>query len=355
MLFSRLKVYVTPVLLTAALAGCGGQEESGGGDDDRKGVAIAAHEVSLRELSRPLSVSGVVEARRYVRIHARTSGNLEQLTLEAGDPVSAGEQLAALDMTEQRAEEARARALREEAQLSYNRARELHERNNLSAAEYQQARASLKVAESEAELWEARVGFGSIRSPMDGVVIGRYVEPGEHVQVQDMLFKVSDMSSLVVRLPVSELDVGHLAPGREIPLRIDALPDGELTGWIRRIAPSADADSRRVAVEISLPEDAYEQGVRPGYLVRVSIRIDRREDVLAVPTLAVGTEGTGDEGPFVYRIRGDKLERQPVTEGMRRGQWTEITEGLAPGDLILATNPRDRSDGEKIRIVEQRD
>ncbi|TVP53320.1 MAG: efflux RND transporter periplasmic adaptor subunit [Halomonadaceae bacterium] len=341
------------LLILTSLAACSsGDAEESEVDDS---VAIAAHEVTTRELSRSLSLSALVAAREHVRVHARISGNLQDLSIEEGDGVAAGDLLASLDMAEQRAELTRARAMEEQAQLTYDRTRELYQRNSLSSAEYQQARADLQVASSETELRQARVGFGEITTPISGQVTGRYVEPGEHVQEQDMLFSIADMTTLVVRFGVSELDVRYLKPGDSVPLQVDALPGETLEGEIRRIYPSAESDSRRVPVEITLPEDAFERGVRPGYLVRLAMPIDRREDILAIPTLAVGTEGTGDAGPFVYRVRDDQLERQEVTPGIVRGQWTEITEGLEKGDTILATNPRDRRDGEAVRIVEWRE
>ena len=328
-------------------------DESSGDADDA--VAVAAHEVDRRTLARSLRVSGLVEASDHVRVHARTDGVLEQLEPVEGDSISAGDTLARLDMAEQRAELNRARAVEEEAELNYDRVAALYEQDNISTAEYQQARASFQVARSETELWEARVGFGRIRSPIEGVITERPVEPGEHVETQDQLFTIADMASLQVRFSVSELDMAHLSHGDTLKLDVDALSDEPIEGRIKRIFPSADPGSRRVPIEVSLPDDSYERGLRPGFLVRLETEIDRQDDILSVPTLAVGEEGTDDAPPFVFVIRDDRLERREVEPGMVRGQWTQIRSGLEQGETILATNPRDRREDEAVRIVEWRD
>ena len=351
----RLWQSIASTLLLLTLTAACSDDTDEASEEQETAVAIAAHEVDRRTLSRSLRVSGLVEAGNHVRVHARTDGVLEELEPAEGDAISAGGTLARLDMAEQRAELNRARAVEQEAELNYRRVQALYEQDNISTAEYQQARASFQVAQSETELWQARVGFGRIRSPIEGVITERPVEPGEHVEAQDQLFTIADMGTLQVRFSVSELDMAHLSQGDTLKLEVDALPGESIEGQIKRIFPSADPESRRVPIEVALPEDSFERGLRPGFLVRLETEIDRQEDILSVPTLAVGEEGTDDTPPFVFVIRDDRLERREVEPGLVRGQWTQIRSGLEQGETILATNPRDRREDEAVRIVEWRD
>lgn len=341
------------VAIAVALVGCGsGDGAMAPAETVERKTPVAAVEIQPRDLSRQLNLSGTVEPRVSVRLAARTSGAVQAVFVEEGEEVAAGQLLAELDMSEARAELARARAEEESARLDYRRAAELRQRGVVSAAQYEAARVALQVAESEHALWRTRVEFGRIHSPLRAVVTARHIEPGEAVQSQDTLFELAALDELVIRLGVSELDVVHLRVGQPVPVRLDALPALELTGTVRRIFPVAQAGSRLTTVEVALPADATAAGVRPGFLARVRMAIDRRPDVLVVPTAAIGSH---DGTPYVFVISNDELRLRHVEPGVTRGQWTEIVSGLQVGEMVLASNPIEMRDGQPVRIVTVRD
>ncbi|MCC5856519.1 MAG: efflux RND transporter periplasmic adaptor subunit [Ectothiorhodospiraceae bacterium] len=333
-----------------SLSACADQEgaNAAGPTNGPGATPIAALEVQPRDLSRSLNTSGTVEAGVRIRLASRTSGTVDQVHVDVGDQVNRGDILAELDVSEEQAELQRARAQATEARISYRRATELRERGVTSPADYQRALAQLQVADSEQALWQTRVNFGRVLAPRDATVTARHIEPGEAVHAQETVFELSAMDTLMIRLGVSELDVVHLETGQPVPVSLDALPGHPLEGRIRRIHPAADSASRLVTVEIALPGDAAELGVRPGYLGRVAMAVDRRPDTLAVPAAAIGEH---PEGHYVYVVRLDHLERRMIVPGVTRGDWTEVLSGLERGAVILATNPIDMRDGQRVRIV----
>jgi membrane fusion protein, multidrug efflux system len=336
------------VLLSLGLVAC---SDSAGLPTEARvdaGMPVAALEVQPRDLSRRLSLSATVQPRVTVRLASRAQGTLQVVLVEEGDPVREGEHLAQLDMSEAAAELDRASAQEEEAQLGYRRVADLRGSGVASIAEYERARAALRIAQSERGLWETRLSFGRISAPLDGVVTARHVEPGEAVSAYATLFELAAMDELVLRLGVSELDVVHLQVGQPVPVRLDALPGLKLTGTIRRIFPMADRASRLVTVEVALPPDAAEHGVRPGFLGRVVTAVDARPQALAVPAAAVGENG---DIRYVLVIEGDQLSYREIEPGVTRGQWTEVVSGLEPGEIVLATNPIDMREGQRVRIV----
>lgn len=352
---SRLVGLFVPLLAGLLLVACGepdrplsSVEAADEADDSPRGTPIAAVELAPRDLSRRLSASGSVEARTRIALASRTSGTLRAVHVDIGDRVEAGELLAELDVAEARAELQRAEALAEEARFNYRRATELRGRQVISQADYQQALARHRVAESEQTLWQTRVAFGRVEAPRNAVVTARYIEPGEAVDAQDTLFELSALDSLVIRLGVSELDVGHLAPDQPVPVRLDALPEDPLEGRVARIHPAADSASRLITAEIALPGDAVERGVRPGYLGRVDLTLDPRPEALAVPAAAIGEHA---DGRYVYVVEEQRLVRRFIEPGVTRGDWTEVIEGLTAGEVVLATNPIDRQEGDAVRVV----
>jgi membrane fusion protein, multidrug efflux system len=127
-------------------------------------------------------------------------------------------------------------------------------------------------------------------------------------------------------------------------VELDAIPGVRLAGSLRRIFPGADPASRLTTVEIELPVDANERG----FLARVRMPIDPRPEVIAISTAAIGEDG-GER--YVLVIAEGRLHRRFIEPGVTRGQWTEVLSGLEAGEIVLATNPVDMSEGQAVRIV----
>jgi membrane fusion protein, multidrug efflux system len=339
------------LLLAAALAigGCAPQPETPSPTRTEFRLPVQAVEVMPRDLSRSVRVSAPVEPLRTIRLATSIEGIVREMRVEEGDRVRGGEIVALLDVAEQRAELARARARLEERQAHVARLEDLRRRDYVDAGTFDAARAELAIAASDVELWETRVDFGVVRATADGTVIARHVEPGEAVSRHAPVADLADLEHLVLRVGVSDLDVVALQTDAQVRVQIDALDSGRVfDGQIRRIFPAAEASSRLVVVEVMLP-DAATQGVRPGYLARAELLVDPREQALAVPANAVAEL---ENGHYVMLIGAeDRLERRPVRIGITRGAWQEILEGLAPGERVVATNPLDLSEGMRVRIV----
>ncbi len=337
--------------LLLVLAACSEPErQATSGGSGPRALPVQALEVTPRDLSRVVTVSNSVEPMRIIRLAARTEGVLIEVLVEEGDQVGAGEVIARIDVREQRAELARARARLHQKEATFARYEQLRDRNFVDLASFEESRAELEVASTDVDLWETRVAFGTVASSIDGTVVARYVEPGEAVSRHGELFSIADLSSLVVRLGISELDVGNLRVGDAVVVNVDAVGErNPVAGAIRRIFPAAEADSRLVTVEVELP-DALAHGVRPGFLARARLLVEQRENVLAVPA---GSVAESDGQHFVMVVNGeDRLERRVIEPGVIRGAWREVVTGLAAGDRVVSANPLEMNAGDRVRVVE---
>ena len=338
--------------LAFLLVGCGSDEaeQSGASFSARESsMPVRAFIVSRQDLSRRVQVASPVAPLRRIELAARTDGIVSEVMVEAGDRVEQGQLLARLDVSEQRAELARAEAALREAQANFDRLQRLRESDYIDEASFVTSRSELEVAESDVRLWETRVEFGRIVAPVDGHVIARMVEPGAAIGRLAPAFELADLDELVVRVGVSELDLEQLDIGDAVPVRVDAVAaQGPIDGRVRRIFPAAEDASRLVTVEIKMP-GAFERGVRPGYLARADLLVDFRQDVLAVPT---GSVGVGDRSYVMVIDENDELVRRVVDTGVIRGSWREITGGLQSGDRIVSSNPIDLAEGDLVRIVD---
>ncbi|MCC5861636.1 MAG: efflux RND transporter periplasmic adaptor subunit [Gammaproteobacteria bacterium] len=342
------------LLLALVLVGCndtpsGPGSAPGGRPQARPALPVQAYAVERQDLSRSVVVSGTVEPLRSVRLAARTSGIITRLDVEEGDRVREGQRVALIDVREQRAELRRVRAALLEETANLERLEALAMRGQIDTASVERAASQLERTRAEVELWETRVAFGELEATLDGVVTERLAEPGEAVSQFQSLLTIADTSTLVVRFGFSELDVASLAPGMEVPVRIDALRgQPPLPGRVRRIMPATDGPSRLVTVEVELAPPA-ETVLRLGFLARAEVMVERRQGVLAVP---LGSIGVGAQGSHVMVIDDEqRLRRRPVVTGPSRGTWREILEGLAPGEVIVNANPTDFGEGQVVRVV----
>jgi RND family efflux transporter MFP subunit len=317
----------------------------GGGGGGPNAVEIAVVEVA--GIARTSVVVGQLAPLRSVVVTSQTPGALTRVLVEEGTAVREGQLLAELDGRELRAQLRAAEASRDFAKATSERSTRMFEQKIVTAQEYERDRAALASAEASLAQLETRVGFTRITAPITGVVMQRLVQTGDIVGGQTRLFTISDVGTLVTQLPVSELEVPRLEVGAQVPVRVDAL-GRDVTGTIRRIFPAADSVSRLVPVEVAVPGGSV-SGLRPGYTVRVTLKLDERQGALVIPSRAVmGAAGA----QYVFVLHGDRAERRRVRIGNDMDGRTEVVEGLLVGDTIVTTGNALLRDGATVRVVQ---
>lgn len=341
------------LLLAAACSG--GQEASGaqgrnggrGAGPGQRVVPVAATPAQRRDIARAVTVVGPVEPVRTIGVNSLMSGTVLRLHVQEGNRVRPGQLLAELDARETRAQLERTRAVLANAEAVFTRNEQLHASRIITDAEFEQSRSAYQVAKSDAELAATRYAFSRITAPSAGIVTAKHVEAGSAVTPNQRMFDLADVSRLVVRVRLSELDVVHLRAGAAVEVTLDAYPDVRLPGTISRVFPSADAESRLVPVEVVLGAAPPGVLVRPGYLARVTFALDRRSGTLAVPTPAVGV---AEEGAFVFVVEGDSVLRRRVELGLTVEGWIQITRGLNEGDVVVTSGHTNLRPGTRVRV-----
>jgi membrane fusion protein (multidrug efflux system) len=351
--FARLAACAT--VLGVVTAGCGSERGEGattagrGGRRDRNSgpTPVEIAQAELRTAARAVTVAGTVEPLRTIGINSQLSGALTGVYVEEGDVVRAGQVLARMDSRELQAQLAAADAELEVARRAAERARNLHEQQIITSAEYERDEAAYRAAQASRDQLRTRVGYATIRSPIAGTVLQKLAEAGDIISGQSRLFTIADMSLMVVRVPISELDVAGLDEGDMADVTFDALPGRAVRGTIRRIFPSADTLTRLVPVEIAL-SGAAARDVRAGFLARVTLRLDPREGVLMVPAGAVVENA---RGPAVFVVSASRASLRQVQRGGTYQGSVEIVDGLAPGDTVVVAGSATLRDGTAVRIV----
>lgn len=343
-----------------ALAGCGDggsppeaearSRGAGPGNGGRGGpggpAVVEVASVETGSIARRIAVTGVVEPIRVVGVNSQLSGAILTIGAEEGDFVRAGQVMARLDDRELQAQLRSAAAAFEAAEAALDRAEQLRDREVMTEPEYEQERTRFAAARAQLDQLETRVGYATVTSPIQGVVTEKQVEAGDIVAPQTRLFTVADVSTMVVQVQVSELDVVALDVGDRVHVMLDAFPGQPVPARIRRIFPAADRATRLVPVEVALePEGA--RIARPGFLARVTFELGLHDDVLLVPASALLSTDT--EAVFV--VENGTARRREVTTGVTSEGRIEIRSGLGAGERVVTAGANLLRDGAEVRVV----
>jgi len=324
----------------------GGRAGGRGGPSDRP-TNVEIELVKRGSVSRTSMIAGMLEPIRTVGVNAQLSGTLLELKAEEGNRVRQGDVLAEIDARELEAQSRSAEANLRFAQSTVERSEQLFKQQIITLAEVERDRTSYEAAKSTSEQLKTRLGYARVAAPISGIITEKRIEAGDIVSSSTRLFSVADVSTLVTRIMVSELEVSTLRAGDVVPLTVDALGGQRVEGRIRRIFPTADSATRLVPVEVALSGRQLE-GLRPGYTVRATLALDKTDDALLVPSRAV----SGPAGArAVYIVKGGQVERRAVRIGSDMAGQSEILEGVVEGDSVIVSGTSMIREGAKAKVV----
>ncbi|MBU0563113.1 MAG: efflux RND transporter periplasmic adaptor subunit [Gammaproteobacteria bacterium] len=357
-----------------------------------QGPELPGYRLETRPLVQRVVASGEVDSQSLAQVGSEITGVIAVRHVREGDAVNAGDLLLELRDDEQRARlreaeaalrqlidssRPQAQATLREAQNNLEQAdRELQRRETLferkllaSEALEQARRATLtaRVVRDRARFAAAAVGEGGseeqvlrqrleaaranlakarIHAQVDGIVQTREVEPGDLVQPGRTLLTIARSGSSEILLPLDEKNLAPIELGQAARIIADAYPDRVLPARVSFIAPSVDTARGTIDVHLDLLEPA--DFLRQGMTVSVNIETGRREQALVLPNDALrARDGTRAQ---VLRVNDGVVERVGVRLGMLGTALSEVSEGLAAGDLVLIG---DAEEGQRVRVREQ--
>lgn len=334
---------------------------------------------ALPALADTITLPGVTEPNRIVKVPAEVSGRIEKIDCEEGRPCRAGDELIRLNTDLLQADYDRAKASSEFDQREYERIAELRRRGVSSAAELDQIRARAAASKAAFDAAKASLDRAIIRAPIGGILDRVPVEQGEYVKPGDVVAEIVDVDLIKVVLDVPERDVHFLDVGATEEIFVRG-GDGEykVTGKIGYISELADAGSRTSRVEVivdnrpvagsgGLPPGEGASGasttapasisaapgkrpLRSGQIVRV--RLTRRvlQGAIMVPLAAVIPL---EDGYLVYVAEDGKAEKREVQLGLIKGSQIQVVSGLKEGDRLIVSGHRYVGPGQPVAVEEQ--
>ena len=328
-------------------------------------------EVTRGDITEKAVAVGQIQPRLKFDIKSKISGIVRNAPVKVGDKVEAGDPVFEISPDPTPGELLEAERQVDSAQSAYNRANTDMERSqelmdkgleskdthDTKHETYELARIELNSARNRLQLiQEGRIsGRGQkmesvIRSPAAGIMLERLVNPGDSVvpltgyMEGTKLATIADMSDLIFKGTVDEIDVGKLQPGLPVRLKVGALPDATITGHLTRIAPQAIEKENAKLFEVEIELDVHD-GVllRAGYSANADLVIREKQKILLIPERLVIFEEEAANS-FV-EIPGEVPEAEPrkvpVETGLSDGLNIEVISGLKGGDKIVQRPPRE--------------
>ena len=329
-----------------------------------------------QEADRSITLPGDVVGFYECALHSKVTGYLQTIAVDKGDWVKKGQGLATIEVPELRENLERAKANFVIQKLTYQRLKHVREEDPKVVAQQDVDIAYSKMAEAQADVGvlDAMVAYTQITAPFDGVITGRFADPGAliragggdlgatgngasisqgategaggHLTGGGPLLTMADIDQLRVYVYVPEEEASLIQSGTHAVVTIHGV-QGEIKARVTRYATSLDLATRTMLTEIDLQNAQHR--LYPRMYTTVTLDLVRHPDAIQLPAAAV--EGIGGKDGFVFVVHDDTLIKRPVSLGITDGRYVEITSGLNGNESVVATISPALNQGEKINPV----
>lgn len=336
------------------------------GSKKKEEISFETVAVAPANIMNSITATGTIEPVTSVTVGTQVSGIVSKLYVDYNSVVKKGQVIAELDKTNLMSQlnTAKTQLATAQSQLNYqttnfNRYKTLYQKGLVAADEYDNAKLSYtqtkeQVASAKEEVQRAQtnLGYATITSPIDGVVLSKSVEEGQTVAASfstPELFKIAqDLTNMQVVADVDEADIGDVKEGERVSFTVDAYPDDTFEGTVKQVRQEATTTNNVVTYEVVISAPNADLKLKPGLTANVTIYTAERKGVLSVQSKAlrftpqketVGkmkiVDQTGNAKNKVWTIEGNNIVAHKVNIGMTDGTNTQILNGISAGVKVI--------------------
>lgn len=350
-------VAIVAIIAVAVWAFSGGKKE--------QQISFDTAPVASANIQNSITATGTIEPVTSVTVGTQVSGIVSKLYVDYNSVVKKGQVIAELDKTNLLSQLATAKTQLATAQsqlnyqtANYKRYQTLFQKGLVAADDYDNAKLSYRqaveqVASAKEEVQRAQtnLGYATITSPIDGVVLSKSVEEGQTVAASfstPELFTIAqDLTNMQVVADVDEADIGDVKEGERVSFTVDAYPDDTFEGTVKQVRQEATTTNNVVTYEVVISAPNADLKLKPGLTANVTIYTAERKGVLAVPSKAlrftptketvgkmkiVDVQGAKNK---VWTIEGNSIVAHKVNIGMANGTNTQIIGGVQAGIKVV--------------------
>ena len=352
------------VLAVVAVAGVAAYFMLHGGKSQVQ-VNFETAKVEKATIGSSITATGTIEAVTTVEVGTQVSGTIDKIYVDYNSPVKRGQVIAELDKTNLVSELNSANSNLQGArsdlnyqQANYNRQRTLFEKGLISANDFESARLALEQAQSvlsqrQEAVNKARtnLGYATITSPIDGIVLSKAVEEGQTVassfNTPTLFTIVKDMTDMRVIADVDEADIGEVREGQRVTYTVDAYPSEVFQGTVTQVRNEATTTNNVVTYEVVISAPNPDLKLKPGLTANVTVYTLEQPNVVSVPSKALRFTPTKEMLQPGQKIvdcnakkklwvrEGNTFKAYGVSVGISNGTRTQIVSGIKEGTEVI--------------------
>lgn len=336
------------------------------GDKKEQQITFDTAPVAPANIQNSITATGTIEPVTSVTVGTQVSGIVSKLYVDYNSVVKKGQVIAELDKTNliSQLNSAKTQLATAQSQLNYqtanfNRYKTLFQKGLVAADDfdnaklsYKQAKEQVASAKEEVQRAQTNLGYATITSPIDGIVLSKSVEEGQTVAASfstPELFTIAqDLTNMQVVADVDEADIGDVKEGERVSFTVDAYPDDTFEGTVKQVRQEATTTNNVVTYEVVISAPNADLKLKPGLTANVTIFTAERKGVLSVPSKAlrftpqketVGkmkiVDSYANAKNKVWTIEGNTIVAHKVNVGMTDGTNTQILNGIPAGTKVV--------------------
>lgn len=338
--------------------------------------------VERATISNSVTATGTIEPVNKVEVGTQVSGIISKIYVDYNSIVKKGQVIAELDKINLESELASAKANLASSkseldyqETNYKRIKALHDKGFISDDDFDIADLSYKKAKEAylvqlqtVQKAQTNLGYATITSPIDGVVLSKDVEEGQTVAASfstPTLFTIArDLTDMQVVANVDEADIGNVRDGQRVTFTVDAFPDDTFEGRVKQVRQQGEEESNVVTYEVVISAPNNDLKLKPQLTANVNIYTEEIENVVSVPAKALRFSPSKEmmnDGEKIKDCNATNklwiketniLKAYPVKTGITNGIRTQILEGVKEGTAVI-TNAKAKGGTEEDNISEQ--
>ncbi len=322
-----------------------GKKSLSNGNKNKK-TNVRLKEIEPGSLKIQTTYVGSLLPNQRVLMRSQIDGVIENIDFEEGDKITKEKRLIDISTKELQLKLKIAIADSNLAEVNIKRDEKLASSNLISSSQLDQTRTRAESARLNKELAGISLKKSLISSPLDGTIKTRHVKVGEFVRKGDKLVEILDLSRVIVKVNIPELEILEIKIGQKVEIALYIMEDIIFSGEVKNIGLEADSNNRTFPVEIHVSNS--ERMLRPGMLARATFTKSIEDQQIVIPRHTILEK---ELGRVVYVFDKGKVFQRDILVGLSQRDQVQVIKGLKKGEMIVVEGHNKLSDGEEVNVV----